>query len=63
MHRKEYYLVANALAKCKSLGQDNLLYVADMLATDFAKEDPTFKRDLFLKVSGVEDASTDKPKD
>lgn len=54
MHRAEYYLVANALAKCKSLGQDNLEYVADMLAVDFLKEDPTFKRELFMEVSGVE---------
>lgn len=53
MHRQDYYLIANALAKCKSLGQDNLLYVADMLATDMEKADPTFKRGLFLEVSGV----------
>lgn len=53
MHRKEYYLVAQALAKCKSLGQDNLFYVADMLATDFAEKDPTFKRELFMNVSGA----------
>lgn len=56
MKTSDYYLVAESLAKCKSLGQDNLLYVSDMLATDFQKADPTFKRELFLKVSGVEDA-------
>lgn len=55
MHRKEYYLIANALAKCKSVGEDTLIYVTDMLAVPMAKEDPTFKRDLFFKTVGVKD--------
>ncbi len=54
MTRKDYYLVAEALAKTAGgLGQDNLLYVADMVATDLHKDNPAFKPGLFLKTAGV----------
>lgn len=53
MNTQDYFLVAESLAKCKSLGQDKLLYVADMLATDMEKADPSFKRDLFMTTAGV----------
>lgn len=53
MTRRDYYLIAGALAKCKSLGQENLLYVADMVATDLQKDNPAFKPELFLRVAGA----------
>lgn len=53
MTRKDYYLIANSIAKCESLGQDNLEYVADMLANDLEKDNPAFKYDLFMSVCGV----------
>ena len=55
MTRRDYYLIAGALKKCKSLGQENLLYVADMLAVELKQNNPAFKRELFLKESGVSD--------
>jgi hypothetical protein len=62
MTRKDYYLIAGALAKCKSLGQENLLYVADMLAVELKQNNPAFKREVFLKEAGVENVpvSTEK---
>lgn len=54
MTRREYYLIAESLAKTAGvLGQDNLYYVADMMATELLAYDPAFKRDLFLEVAGV----------
>lgn len=60
MTRKDYYLVAEALAKCASLGQDNLLYVADMIAVDMQKDNPAFKYDLFVKTAGVTQETLDR---
>lgn len=57
MTRKDYYLVAEALAKCAGMGQDLLYYVADMIGTDMQKENPAFKMELFLKTAGVTDAT------
>lgn len=52
--RKDYYLIAESLRKTAGgLGQDNLLYVADMIAVDLQKDNPAFKYDLFLEVAGV----------
>jgi len=54
MTRKDYYLVAEALKKTAGvLGQENLLYVADMVAVDMQKENPAFKYELFLETAGV----------
>lgn len=54
MTRRDYYLIAESLAKTAGdLGQENLLYVADMMATELQKDNPAFKYDLFMEVSGV----------
>lgn len=61
MTRRDYYLVAESLAKCAGgLGQDNLLYVADMVATDMQKDNPAFKYDLFVKTAGVTQETLDR---
>jgi len=61
MTRKDYYLVAEALAKCAGgLGQDNLLYVADMIAHDMQNDNPAFKPELFLKTAGVTQETLDQ---
>lgn len=54
MTRKDYVSVAESLAKCAGgLGQENLLYVADMIATDIKRENPAFDYDTFMFNSGV----------
>lgn len=61
MTRKDYYLVAEAIAKCAGgLGQDNLLYVADMVANDLQKDNPAFKYELFVKTAGVTQETLDR---
>lgn len=61
MTRKDYVQIASSLAKCAGgLGQDTLLYVADMIATDLKKENLAFKYELFLKTSGVTEETIDK---
>lgn len=61
MTRKDYYLVAEAIAKCAGgLGQDNLLYVADMVVTDLIKDNPAVKYELFVKTAGVTQETLDR---
>tara|TARA_B100001245_G_C22890259_1_gene428678 strand:- start:207 stop:410 length:204 start_codon:yes stop_codon:yes gene_type:complete len=62
MTRKDYYLIAEAIKKCASLGQDNLLYVADMIAIDLQKDNPAFKYELFVKAAGVTQETLDRAK-
>lgn len=57
MTRRDYYLIAGALKKCKSSPDHE--YVVDMIATDLEKDNPAFKRELFLKESGVENVEQD----
>ena len=54
MTRKDYISISESLAKCAGgLGQENLLYVADMIATDIGKDNPSFDHEQFLFNSGV----------
>lgn len=54
MTRKDYVILAESLAKTAGgLGQDNLLYVADMIAVDIKNDNPAFNYDLFLENAGV----------
>lgn len=62
MTRKDYQLVSDALAKCGSLGQENLLYVADMVANDIKKSNPAFDVERFIKNAGVTDATIELAK-
>lgn len=62
MTRKDYYLIAEALAKCAGLGQETLLYVADMIAVDLQKDNPAFKYELFVKTAGVTQETLDSVK-
>ena len=62
MTRKDYYLVAEAIGKCASLGQETLYYVADMVVTDLIADNPAVKRDLFLQTAGVTQETIDNAK-
>lgn len=62
MTRKDYYLVAGAVAKCKSLGEDNLFYIADMVAKELISDNPAVKYDLFMLTAGVSQQSLDEAK-
>jgi len=63
MTRRDYLLVAGSLAKCAGgLTQDELLYVADMIANEMQKQNPAFKYDLFLETSGVTKETIERSK-
>lgn len=53
MTRKDYLIIASAVAKMQSLGE-NQLYVADMLASELAKTNTRFDREKFMKACGVQ---------
>jgi hypothetical protein len=63
MTRKDYIQVAESLAKCAGgLGQDNLLYVADMIAVNMQGQNQAFDYDLFLKNAGVSKETIERNK-
>jgi hypothetical protein len=53
MRKKDFELIAKAVADMKSLGADQE-YVADLLATRLARAYPLFNKDKFLKACGIE---------
>lgn len=62
MTRSDYYLVAEAVSKCASLGQETLLYIADMIGTDLQRDNPAFKMDLFMQEAGVSNETIEHAK-
>lgn len=58
MTRKDYYLIAETLAKGKS--SPDHAYFVDLIAHALGQENPAFKPELFNKVAGLEDANETK---
>ncbi len=63
MTRRDYVLIAQSIRKCASLGQDNLYYIADMVANDLQKDNPAFKYDVFLEACGVTQETIERAKE
>lgn len=53
MTKKDYELIASSVRRMSSLGVDNMIYIADMLAQDLYKANPRFDRNKFFEACGV----------
>ena len=52
MTKKDYELIARAIYKTQSLG-DNHLYVVDMIADELQRANPKFNRTRFMQACGI----------